>query len=81
MRLAYVATVHILIDANGDGEAADAFSAFLTETGIYDNIIKDWSYPLKDGRYVYPQPIQIEDDYDRDSVDLACIVPAKLKLG
>lgn len=78
---AAVATVHILIELTEDpqtaeGEAADALSAFLSECGIYDGAILDWSYLYKDGYYQHAKIIEIPDDYDRDTVDLDGILRA-----
>ena len=67
-RMNYAATVRILFmdEITSDGEAADAVSALLTERGIYDDAIKDWSY-MSDGRsFLHPEPVPIPVDYDRD---------------
>ncbi len=72
----FVATVHILIDADDPHEAADTISALLTENGIYDDSahVVDWSYLRNDdSTYRFPKPIKIANGYDRDEADLHAI--------
>lgn len=66
--IAYLATVHILVNATDGSEAADIISALLTEGGIYEPCsgIIDWSYRYARGRYQHPAPVPIPDAYDRD---------------
>lgn len=72
MAQAYFATVHLLLplDVQGDGEAADAISGLLTESGIYENALLDWSYSSDGERYLHARPVEIPDNYDRDAFEL-----------
>jgi hypothetical protein len=73
MAKAWIATVHILIQADSEVEAADALSGLLTEGGIYDDAIMDWSYTSSNGALDYGKQVEIPDDYDRDKADLCKI--------
>jgi hypothetical protein len=69
---AFLATVHILVRASSDSEAADVVSAVLTEGGIYepDSGVIDWSYRFVRDRYRHPAAVVVPDDYDRDEFPL-----------
>ena len=70
--IAFLATVHILVAATSDSEAADTISGLLTEGGIYEpgSGIIDWSYRFAGDRYRYPAAVVVPDDYDRDEFPL-----------
>lgn len=72
----YVATVHLLLDAKCENEAADIVSALLTENGLYRNEsgLTDWSYLKNEhDQYEVAREVEIADDYDRDEADLDAI--------
>ena len=64
----YFATVHLLINADSDGEAADAVSALLSENGIYsdDPALMDWEYTRKGDHFNAPRAVDVPEDYDRN---------------
>lgn len=68
MRQNYVATVRILLtdDVDSEGMAADAISGLLTECGIYEGAIKDWSYMSEGDRWKHAELVDVPVDYDRD---------------
>lgn len=78
---AQFATVHILVNAESSGEAADIISALLTEGGIYEphSGIIDWSYRFTRGRYQHPTPVIVPDDYDRDEFPLHSLINTNTK--
>ncbi len=78
MKKAFFATVHILVDADNEGEAAGAVSSLLTEVGIYEGdrpTLIDWAYLYENGKWVHPQEVEVPDDYDRDEDSLAALKP------
>ena len=58
-------------------DAMERVGIFLSQTGIDDGHILDWSMTLKDGVTVQPEQIELDDDYDPFSIDC---VPA-LEIG
>ena len=59
---AYLATVHLLIDAQSAEQADDAISALLTERGIYEpgSALMDWSYRARSERFQPPRPVRYD---------------------
>ena len=65
----YIATVQIVIhpdqDISSDGEAADWFSALLSEHLTYnEKMILDWQYLKVGGQRMGPEEILVNDDYE-----------------
>lgn len=72
----YVATVHLLINADNHAKACDTVSALLTETGLYEGdnpALLDWAYVRRRGIYISPREVQVPEPYDRDEEDLETI--------
>lgn len=70
---AYVATIHILVDAENEDDAADKIYYLLPINRM--NGIFDWSLLRNQaGDYVPPRPIEIPDDYDPENCDLDAMV-------
>lgn len=79
----YIATVHLVFEADSDAETADAVSAMLSENLMHstDEVggkppLIDWGY-LHDGRrYCHPTPLPEGAPEDLEGVDLTALAPA-----
>lgn len=79
----YISRLYIVVEAEGDGEAADAMSACLTENLKCGGHIVDWAYSSSGGRYDHPIPLigevpeNLEDgDMDVMFIDSSLLVDA-----
>ena len=83
----YIATVHIMLKAESETEAWDAFSGLLTECGIYnpETGVVDWCYtrpadPRGGVSPTAPRAYAVPDEWDRDKDSLAGFLAANKPL-
>jgi hypothetical protein len=62
---AFIATVHLLIEANSEAEACDIVSALLSENGTHnkDTGLIDWSYIAHKSDFASPVETIVPDGY------------------